>query len=124
MACVLVVEDTQDSFDLIADALEEAHEIVHARTGPEGLALARLLVPAVILLDMSLPELDGFAVARHLKADRRLAAIPVVAITAHAMQGDRERCRAAGCDDYLAKPVNIRDLAALVERHVGHRATA
>lgn len=120
MACILVVDDTQDSFDLVADTLEGTHEVVQARTGPEGLALARLLVPAVILLDMSLPELDGFSVARRLKADRRLAAVPVVALTAHAMQGDRERCLAAGCDDYMAKPINVRELAMLVEKHVSH----
>lgn len=117
MQTVLVIDDTQDSFDLVADALEGAFALVHGGTGPEGLALARAHQPNLILLDMSLPGMDGWAVVRHLKADANLAHVPVIAMTAHAMNGDRERCIAAGCDDYVSKPIDVRSLAALVTRH-------
>ena len=118
MSTILVVEDTEDNFDLIQDALEEAHDLVHARTGQEGLALAKTIRPDLILLDMRLPGMNGWEVARHLKTDRGLAAIPLIAVTAHAMTGDRKKCLDAGCDDYIAKPITVRDLVSLVHRHL------
>ena len=118
MSTILVVEDSQDNFDLIEDALEDAHELVHAKGGQEGLAQAEAIRPDLILLDMGLPGMDGWEIARRLKADHQLAAIPIIAVTAHAMTGDRQKCFEAGCDDYLSKPIAIRDLITVVDRHV------
>ena len=118
MSMILVVEDSQDNFDLIADAFEHEHDLVHAMTGPEGLTQAKNMNPDLILLDMGLPVLDGWELARRLKADPALAHIPVIAITAHAMKGDLEKCLEAGCDGYLAKPINVRELKELVERRL------
>ena len=118
MSTMLVIEDSQDNFDLIEDALEDAHELVHAKTGQEGLAQAETIRPDLILLDMRLPGMDGWELARRLKADHQLAAVPIIAVTAHAMTGDREKCFGAGCDEYLSKPIAVQDLVQLVDRHV------
>ena len=122
MSTILVIEDSQDNFDLIEDALEDAHELVHAKTGQEGLAQAETIRPDLILLDMGLPGMDGWEVARRLKADRQLAAVPIIAVTAHAMTGDRKKCFEAGCDAYISKPIAVRDLIALVDRYVSRSA--
>lgn len=124
MATILVIEDTQDNYDLVQDILGDTHELLHASNGFDGLHLALLHHPSLILLDMSLPQVDGWEIARALKADPRLAAIPVVAMTAHAMAGDRERCLNAGCDDYLSKPISIQSLTDMVERHLTTAASA
>lgn len=118
MSTILVIEDTQDNFDLIEDALEGRHELVHAKSGQEGLMLANTLRPDLILLDMGLPGLSGWDVVRCLRTDHAFKHTPVVAITAHAMNGDREKCLAAGCNDYMSKPVNIAQLVSSVERHL------
>ncbi len=118
MSTILVIEDTQDNFDLIEDALEAAHHVVHAPTGQEGLAQASVVKPDLILLDIALPDMVGYDVARTLKADPALSSIPLVAITAHAMAGDRTKCLEAGCDDYMGKPVHVLDLVAMVTRHL------
>lgn len=120
MSMILVVEDTQDNFDLIEDALADEHGLVHATTGQEGLDQARAHKPDLILLDMGLTDMDGWEVARHLKADPETRTVPVIALTAHAMAGDREKCMKVGCDDYLAKPINISELVAMIERHLTH----
>lgn len=116
MSTLLVVDDTQDNLDLVADLLEDDHTLVFATSGKQGIDRARETRPDLILLDMGLPEMDGWEVVRHLKADEKLAAIPVIALTAHAMKGDRERCLAAGCDGYMAKPIDVHELSAMVER--------
>ncbi|MCH7839540.1 MAG: response regulator [Planctomycetes bacterium] len=118
MSTILVIEDSQDNFDLIEDALGDEHGLVHATTGQEGLAQARAHRPDLILLDMGLPVMDGWEVAQRLKADPETRAIPVVALTAHAMSGDREKCMEMGCDDYMAKPININELVAMIKRHL------
>ena len=118
MSTILVIEDTQDNFDLIADALEDTHNVLHADNGRAGLTEAHRLKPDLILLDMVLPEIDGWEVVRRLKADCDLASIPVIALTAQAMKDDRAECLAAGCDDYISKPIAVRDLVALVARHL------
>ncbi len=118
MSTILVIEDTQDNFDLIEDALEDAHDLIHAKTGQEGLAQATAVRPDLILLDMGLPGMNGWEVARRLRADPKLASIPLIAVTAHAMTGDREKCFGAGCDDYLSKPIAVQDLVQLIDRHV------
>jgi len=118
MSTILVIEDTQDNFDLIEDALEAVHNVVHAATGQEGLDKASSLKPDLILLDIALPDIVGYDVARTLKADPVLSSIPLVAITAHAMAGDRTKCLDAGCDDYMDKPVHVKSLVALVTRNL------
>ena len=120
MSTILVVEDTQDNFDLIEDALEDDHNLVHASTGRDGLDQARALKPDLILLDMGLPDMDGWEVAQRLKADPETAAVPVVALTAHAMAGVRQQCLKVGCDDYMAKPINVGELVAMIDRHLAH----
>ena len=90
-----------------------------ARTGKEALTMAASLQPGLILMDLSLPEMNGWEATRALKADPKLAQIPVVAITAHAMVGDRETAIAAGCAECLTKPYELEELIALVERYVG-----
>jgi two-component system cell cycle response regulator DivK len=122
MSTILVIEDSQDNFDLIEDALEDAHELVHAKTGQEGLAQAETIRPDLIFLDMGLPGMDGWEVARRLKADHHLAAVPIIAVTAYAMTGDREKCFGAGCDDYLSKPIAVQDLVQLTDRHISRSA--
>jgi two-component system cell cycle response regulator DivK len=90
-----------------------------APNGRDAVAMAARLRPALILMDLSLPEMNGWEATRALKANPQLARIPVVAITAHAMVGDRESALAAGCSECLTKPYEISDLVALVERYVG-----
>jgi CheY-like chemotaxis protein len=124
MATILVIEDSQDNFDLLEDAIDGAHELVHATDGASGLAHAARRPPDLILMDMGLPELDGWSVVKRAKAVPDLARVPIVALTAHAMAGDRERCLAAGCDDYLPKPVNIRQLMNLLDHWLGVTAEA
>ena len=115
MPKVLVIEDEPDNRDLVRFVLEMAgHEVVEAVTGEEGLALAREARPDVVLTDVSLPGLlDGYEVTRRIRADPELRDLPVLAITAHAMRGDRERALETGCDDYLSKP--IEDLEAFAD---------
>jgi CheY-like chemotaxis protein len=103
---VLVVEDTEFNRDLMVQMLEDDYEVVTANDGAAGIAMAEELRPDVILMDMSLPVIDGWEATRRIKANDDLKAIPVIAVTAHAMQGDEEKARAAGCDDYLTKPID------------------
>ncbi len=124
MSTILVVEDTQDSYDLIADALGDEHTLIHARTGPEGIDMAARVRPDLILLDMRLPELDGLSVVRHLRGTEESKETPIVAVTANAMPKDREDCLAAGCDYYLAKPLTIRELVELVDRALSESAVS
>lgn len=93
-------------------------QVARAKDGAAGLALAQTTDPALILLDIQLPGMDGYAVTRALRADARTHAIPVVAVTSYAMAGDRERCLAAGCDGYLEKPIDPQTFAEDVERHL------
>jgi len=90
-----------------------------APNGLEAVAMAGRLKPGLFLMDLSLPEMNGWEATRAIKADRELAEIPVIAVTAHAMVGDREAAIAAGCAECLTKPYEIADLLALVERYVG-----
>jgi len=109
---ILVVEDNTLNLELVRDVLMTAGmRVVEARTAQEGLTAASELKPALILLDIRLPGLDGYAVLERLKANPATASIPVVALTAQAMVGDREQALAAGFTDYIPKPVDTRTLA-------------
>ena len=103
---VLIVEDVEFNRDLLVQLLEEDYEILTANDGGASLELAARERPDLILMDLSLPVVDGLEATRRIKADRSLESIPIIAVTAHAMQGDREEALAAGCDDYMSKPID------------------
>lgn len=105
---VLIVEDIEDNLILIRHLLELGDfRVAEARDGREALAQAQALRPDLILLDISLPEVDGWTVVRTLRRMPEFRATPIVALTAHAMPGDREKTLEAGCDDFLAKPIDV-----------------
>jgi two-component system cell cycle response regulator DivK len=117
-ATVLVVEDNERNMKLLRDVLQATgYRTLEASTGRQALALATIHRPALVLMDVRLPDLDGVDALARLRADELTASIPVVAITAQAMQGDRERLMGSGFDGYLAKPLDIDELLATVERH-------
>ncbi len=110
-ATILYVEDNDDNVFMLRPRLErQGFRVLVAIDGESGLRLVREQRPDLILMDLSLPGLDGWEATRRLKADGATRAIPVIALSAHAMAGDRERALAAGCDDYDAKPVNFKRL--------------
>jgi two-component system cell cycle response regulator DivK len=120
---VLVVEDNERNMKLFRDVLAATgHRTLEATTGAGAVALARAHSPDLILMDIQLPDIGGVEALRRLRADEKTARVPVVALTAQAMGGDRERFLAAGFDDYLAKPVNIADLIAAVGRYCGRQS--
>ncbi len=114
-ATILIIEDNPDNMTTIKAVLHGRYRLLEAADGEEGLRLASQERPDLILLDMALPKTDGFAVVRHLKDDGELGAIPVVAITAQAMKGDKERILEAGCDDYIAKPIDPESFSKKIE---------
>lgn len=116
---ILVVEDAALNLDLMVQLLEDDYAIVTAGDGAEGLAAAARDRPDLVLMDLSLPVMDGWEATRRLKADPALRHIPVIALSAHAMRGDAERALAQGCDDYLSKPVDEDLLFALLARWLG-----
>jgi two-component system cell cycle response regulator DivK len=112
---VLVVEDTEDNLALMRSVLKrEACEVIEARDGREALAQAERHRPDVILLDMSLPEVDGWTVARTLRASETFATTRIIAVTAHAMESDREGVMRSGCDGFVTKPLNLREFRILI----------
>ena len=119
MKTVLIVEDVELNRDLLVQLLEERYRLLLAGDGQAALQKARDEKPDLILMDLSLPKLDGWEATRMLKADAALARIPVIVLSAHAMQGDEERARAAGCDDFLTKPIDETALFQKLERHLG-----
>jgi CheY-like chemotaxis protein len=119
MTKILVVEDVEYNRDLLVQLLEEDYEVVTAADGAAGIEAAARHRPDLILMDLSLPGVDGWEATRRLKARPETAAVPVIALTAHAMQGDEERARACGCDDYLTKPIDEDQLFAKLARLLG-----
>jgi CheY-like chemotaxis protein len=116
---ILVVEDNEQNLYLVTWILEKhGHEVVPARDGREGIALANEIRPALILLDIQLPQMDGYAVARALRSRPELDRVPIVAVTSYAMAGDRERILAAGCNGYIEKPINPQSFVEEVEQHM------
>lgn len=116
MKTILLIEDVEDNRDLVVQILESEYTVVEARDGQEGLEKARATQPHLILLDLALPKMDGWEAARRLKADPALKAIPIIALTAFAMEGDEARALEAGCNAYVAKPILPKDLRAHVRR--------
>ena len=119
MKKLLIVEDVPLNRDLLSQLLEDDYELAVAENGAEGVALAAQERPDLILMDISLPVLDGYEATRQIKADPQLRHIPVVALTAHAMAGDAERAYAAGCDAYLTKPLDEDALFDTLARFLG-----
>jgi two-component system cell cycle response regulator DivK len=119
MKTILIVEDVALNRDLLVQLLEDEYRLVLAEDGVVALERAREMRPDLILMDLSLPRMDGWEATHRLKSDETLAHIPIIVLTAHAMEGDEERARACGCDDFLTKPIDEDRLFAKVARHVG-----
>lgn len=116
---ILLIEDNEQNRYLVSFLMEASNwEVIHAADGPSGLALAAEVAPALILLDIQLPCMDGHEVARRLRTNPALAAVPVVAVTSYAMPGDRERCIAAGCNGYIEKPIDPDTFVGQVEAYL------
>ena len=120
MPRILLVEDNEMNRDMLSRRLErKGFQVVLAVDGKEGVEMAAAHAPDLVLMDMSLPVLDGWEATRRLKAEPATRHIPVIALTAHAMSGDRERALAAGCDDYDTKPIELPRLLGKIEALLG-----
>jgi CheY-like chemotaxis protein len=124
MVKILYIEDNEDNLYMLSNRLmRRGYEVVSARDGEQGIAMAGSEAPALILMDLSLPVIDGWEATRRLKTEPLTRNIPVIALSAHAMAGDREKAIAAGCDDYDTKPVELprllEKIAALLSRPNG-----
>ena len=119
MKTILIVDDMAMNRDLLEQLLEDDYRVVSAANGEESIVMARRERPDLILMDLSLPLLDGWDASRLLKADTELAEIPIIALTAHVMRGDEEKARAAGCDGFLGKPIDEDQLFATIETYLG-----
>ncbi len=118
-ALILIIEDNPKNLKLLRDVLQfKGYQTVEAETAEAGIKLARERQPALILMDIQLPEMGGREAMKVLKADEKTQQIPIIAVTSFAMKGDRERLLADGFNAYLAKPVNIKELPNVVERHL------
>ena len=119
---ILVVEDNDMNMQLVEFLLEEGgYRIVKATSGEEALAITRDGAdgtPDLILMDIHLPGMDGLSVVRAIKSDERTARIPILALTAHAMRGDKDRFLEAGCDGYISKPIDVKTFIASIERYL------
>jgi len=108
MPRVLIVEDNADNYELVRFLLEQAgHDTCWARNGRDGIAMAKKEKPDLILMDLSLPEVDGWTAAKHIRSDPHTKHIPIAALTAHSLPEDHMRAVEAGCDSYLSKPINM-----------------
>lgn len=120
MSKILYVEDNDDNVFMLKSRLErKGYEVLVAGDGEQGIAAAQRDKPDLILLDLSLPVMDGWEAAQHLKDSPQTSAIPIIALTAHAMSGDRDKALNAGCDDYDTKPVDFKRLLTKIEALLG-----
>ncbi|MGV7032619.1 response regulator [Methylobacterium symbioticum] len=125
MARILLVEDHEEIWDFLSRRLKRrGYDVILAHDGEAGVQQARTGRPDVILLDMNLPVLDGWSAARALKAGSDTRSIPIIALTAHAMSGDRDKAIQAGCDDYHPKPVDFSKLLSQISAALGETASA
>jgi CheY-like chemotaxis protein len=123
MIKILYIEDTENNRILIMRRLAQSdYKVLTAETAEQGMAMARAEKPDLILMDMGLPEVDGWSATRRMKDDPALKDIPVIALTAHVMHGDREKALAAGCDDYETKPFHFVRLLSKIEAVLANRA--
>jgi len=124
MPKILIIEDNESSRDMLARRLSRrGYQVIAAADGRRGIVLAHEQSPDLIVMDMSLPEIDGWEATRRLKADRATRAIPIVALTAHAMASDRKKAMDAGCDDYHTKPVDFEGLVRSMEAFLEARGS-
>jgi two-component system cell cycle response regulator DivK len=120
MPKILLVEDNETNRDMLSRRLERrGYQVIIALDGEQAVVMARSETPDLILMDMSLPVLDGWEATRQLRAASETRTVPIIALTAHAMQGDREKAIEAGCDDYDTKPVEFQRLLAKIEAILG-----
>ena len=125
MPRILLVEDNEMNRDMLSRRLaRREYEVLVAVDGKEGVEMAGSVAPDLILMDMSLPVMDGWEATRQLKASPETKAIPIIALTAHAMSGDREKAMEAGCDDYDTKPIELPRLLAKMEALLGEKKAA
>lgn len=118
---VLCIEDNSVNMLLVSRIVEaEGHKLIKAEDGRAALDVLTRVVPDIILLDINLPGINGLELARRIKANDRLAVVPLIATTAQVLVGDRERCLEAGCDDYLPKPLEIRKLREVLRHHLSN----
>ncbi|MCK4390105.1 MAG: response regulator [Desulfobacterales bacterium] len=116
---ILIVDDNQDSRELVVKILKNrGYQTIEAVDGEEALKKAVAERPDLILMDRSLPRIDGYEVTRRLKSREEFKDIPIVALTAHAMRGDREKALEAGCEGYISKPINVRELPELITSYL------
>jgi two-component system cell cycle response regulator DivK len=116
---ILIVDDNQDSRELVVKVLKtRGYQTIEAVDGEEALEKAVAERPDLILMDRSLPKIDGYEVTRRLKGQEEFKDIPIVALTAHAMSGDREKALEAGCEGYISKPINVRELPELITSYL------
>jgi two-component system, cell cycle response regulator DivK len=120
MKKILIVEDVEYNRDLLTQLLEEEFEVIAGTDGEAGIAMAERERPDLILMDLSMPVLDGWEATRRLKADKRLKTIPVIALTSRVMPGDEAKARACGCDDFLTKPLDEVLLFKMLHRFLGN----
>jgi two-component system cell cycle response regulator DivK len=112
---ILVIEDTEDNRQIVRDLLVSVgYEIIEATDGAEGVAMAQAQHPDLILMDIQLPQMDGYEATRRIRAIPELARVPIIAVTSYALSGDEAKTRAAGCDGYVAKPFSPRQLLAKI----------
>ena len=116
---ILVVEDQDLNRDLLVQILEDDYTVVVSTDGADAVTRARTEGPDLILMDFGMPVMDGWEATRRIKADPSLRCIPIIAITSHAMMGDEQRAREAGCDDYMAKPIHEDELLAKIKHFIG-----
>jgi CheY-like chemotaxis protein len=125
MAKILIAEDNEENWDMLSRRLQRrGYLVVHAADGQQAVELAACETPDLILMDVSLPVMDGLEATRRIRARAQTQTIPIIALTAHAMLGDRDRALAAGCDDYHPKPVELPRLLAQMEALLAKAATA
>jgi len=125
MPKVLYIDDTENNRILVTRRLEKkGYRVATAETAEKGIAMALGDAPDLILMDMGMPDVDGWSATRQIKTDPRLRHIPVIALTAHAMQGDREKALEAGCDDYETKPFDFPRLFQKIEAHLAARGSS
>ena len=116
---ILVVEDQEDNRRILRDLLSsKGYEIIEVTDGLAGVEAAKKHIPDLILMDIQLPEIDGYEATKRIKAESKLSTIPIIAVTSYALSGDEQKALAAGCDDYVAKPYSPRKLLAIIENYL------
>ena len=123
MKKVLIVEDVEFNLDLLVQLLEDEYELLTARDGAEGVELAVTEEPDLILMDMSLPLMDGWQVTRRVREERPIADTPIIGLSAHAMSGDRQKALDAGCNEYLTKPLDDEVLLSTIRKLLGEQTS-